>query len=162
MTSAFDALDALASEASVAGFGEEAVLIPRRNSQYVEAAADADRMAVKVRGIFSALAAVSDLRGQSRGGQFTGMTRVLSEQTVLWISAAQVANLGFRPAKGDLLRLPERCGSPSYAIAAIHPTSMGDLNLLLVGKNVGALPLARSSPVDAGLVVFIGQTPLRL
>ena len=136
MTSAFDALDALASEASVAGFGEEAVLIPRRNSQYVEAAADADRMAVRVRGIFSALAAASDLRGQSRGGEFTGTTRLVSEQTAFWIAAAQVAELGFRPAKGDQIRLPQRCGNPYYAISAIHPTSMGDLNLLLVREDV--------------------------
>ena len=136
MSSPFDALDALASDAAVAGFGEEAVLIPRRGNQYVEAAADADRMAVKVRGIFSALAAPSDLRGQSRGGEFKGTTRVLSEQTAFWIASDQIAALGFRPAKGDLLRFPERCGSPSYAIAAIHPTSMGDLNLLLVREDV--------------------------
>jgi hypothetical protein len=136
MASAFDALDALASEAAVAGFGEEAMLIPRRGNQYVEAAADADRMAVKVRGIFSALAAVSDLRGQSRGGEFTGTTRVVAEQTAFWIAAAQVAEIGFRPARGDQVRLPGRCGSPCYAISAIHPTSMGDLNLLLVREDV--------------------------
>ena len=136
MTSAFDALDAMASDAAVAGFGEEAVLIPRRGNQYVEAAADADRMAMKVRGIFSAIAASSDLRGQSRGGEFTGTTRVLSEQTAFWIAAAQVAELGFRPAKGDLLRFPARCGSPCFAVAAVHPTSMGDLNLLLVREDV--------------------------
>ena len=136
MTSPFDALDKLASGAVMDGFGEEAVLIPRRGSQYAEASADADRMAVKVRGIFSALAAPSDLRGQSRGGEFTGTTRIVSEQSAFWIAAAQVLELGFRPAKGDQLRLPERCGSPSYAIAAIHPTSMGDLNLLLVREDV--------------------------
>jgi hypothetical protein len=136
VTSPFDALDALASGAAIEGFGEEAVLIPRRGSQYVEAATDDDRMAVKVSGIFSALAALSDLRGQSRGGEFKGTTRMVSEQSAFWIAAAQVANLGFRPAKGDLLRLPERCGSPSFAIAAIHPTSMGDLNLLLVREDV--------------------------
>jgi hypothetical protein len=136
MTSPFDALDALASNAALEGFGEDAVLIPRRGSQYAEAAADADRMAVKVRGIFSALAATSDLRGQSRGGEFKGTTRMVSEQSAFWIAAAQVAELGFRPARGDLLRLPERCGSQSYAIAAIHPTSIGDLNLLLVREDV--------------------------
>jgi hypothetical protein len=136
MTSAFDDFDALASGAALAAFGEEAVLIPRRTSQYVESAADADRMAVKILGIFSALAAPSDLRGQSRGGEFTGTTRILSEQTAFWIAAAQVAELGFRPAKGDLLRLPARCGSPCFAIAAVHPTSMGDLNLLLVREDV--------------------------
>jgi hypothetical protein len=86
--------------------------------------------------IFSTLAASYDLRGQSRGGEFTGTTRVVSEQTAFWISAAQVVELGFRPAKGDQIRLPERCGSPCYAIAAIHPTSMGDLNLLLVREDV--------------------------
>lgn len=136
MTSPFDALDALASGVAQEAFGEEAVLIPRRGSQYAEAAADADRMAVKVRGILSALAATSDLRGQSRGGEFTGTTRMVSEQSAFWIAAAQVADLGFRPAKGDLLRLPERCGSPSFAVAAIHPTSLGDLNLLLVREDV--------------------------
>jgi hypothetical protein len=136
VTSAFDDFDALASQAALAAFGEEAVLSPRRSSQYAEAAADADRMAVKVRGIFSALAAVSDLRGQSRGGEFTGTTRVVTEQTAFWIAAAQVAEIGFRPARGDQVRLPGRCGSPCFAIAAIHPTSMGDLNLLLVREDV--------------------------
>jgi hypothetical protein len=136
MTLPFDALDTLASGAAQEAFGEEAVLVPRRGGQYAEAAADADRMAVRVRGIFSALAAPSDLRGQSRGGEFTGTTRMVSEQSAFWIAAAQVAALGFRPARGDLLRLPERCGSPSFAIAAIHPTSMGDLNLLLVREDV--------------------------
>jgi hypothetical protein len=136
MSSAFDAWDALASDAAIEGFGEDAVLIPRQYSQYVEAVADADRMAIKVKGIFSALTAPSDLRGQSRGGEFTGTTRVVSEQTTFWIAAAEVAELGFRPAKGDQIRLPERCGSPCYAIAAIHPTSMGDLNLLLVREDV--------------------------
>jgi hypothetical protein len=137
VTSAFDDFDTLASQAALAAFGEEAVLSPRRTSQYAESAADADRMAVKVRGIFSALAAPSDLRGQGRGGEFTGTTRMVSEQSAFWIAAAQVAELGFRPAKGDLLRLPELCGSPSFAIVAIHPTSMGDLNLLLVREDVG-------------------------
>jgi hypothetical protein len=136
MTSPFEALDELASGAVMEGFGEEAVLIPRRGSQYAEAGTDADRMAVRVRGIFSALAATSDLRGQSRGGEFTGTTRIVSEQSAFWIAAAEVAALGFRPARGDQLRLAERCESPSFAVAAIHPTSMGDLNLLLVREDV--------------------------
>ncbi len=136
MTSPFDALDALASGAAVEEFGEEAVLVPRRGGQYAEAAADADRTAMLVRGIFSAHAAPSNLRGQSRGGEFKGTTRMVSELSTFWIAAAQVAALGFRPTKGDLLRLPERPGSLAYAIAAVHPTSMGDLNLLLVREDV--------------------------
>ena len=136
MTSAFDALDVLASGAALEAFGEESVLTPRRSGQYVEASADADRMSVRVRGIFSALAATSDLRGQGRGGEFKGTTRLVAEQSAFWIAAAQVAELGFRPAKGDFLRFPERQGSPCFAIAAIHPTSIGDLNLLLVREDV--------------------------
>ena len=136
MTAAFDDFDALASQAALEAFGEEAVLSPRRTPQYVESAADADRMAVKIRGVFSALAAPSDLRGQSRGGEFTGTTRLVAEQSAFWIAAAQLAELGFRPAKGDMLRFPTRCGSPCFAIAAVHPTSMGDLNLLLVREDV--------------------------
>ncbi len=136
MTSAFDEFDALASEASVSMFGEEAILSPRRNGQYVEASPDADRMAVAVRGVFSAVAATSDLKGQARGGEFAGTTRLVAAQSTFWIASAQVAELGFRPAKGDLLRLPERSGEPYFAISAVHPTSMGDLNLLLVREDV--------------------------
>lgn len=135
MTSVFDALDAEASDVVVAAFGESAVLIPRRNSQYVEAAADVERLAVSIRGVFSGAAAGSDLKGQARGGDFRGTTRIVAEQTTFWMDAAQVAALGFRPAKGDLLRLPERLGGPSYAIVAVHSTSMGDLNLLLVRED---------------------------
>ncbi len=136
MASPFDALDAVASTAAISVFGEVAVLQPRRQSQYVEAATDADRLSVSVRGIFSGTAATSDLRGQARGGEFAGASRVLSEQSAFWIAAEQVAELGFRPAKGDLVRLPERPGTPSFAIAAVHPTAMGDLNLLLVREDV--------------------------
>lgn len=136
MSSVFDTLDAEASEVVADAFGEGAILIPRRNNQYVEAAADVERLAVAVRGVFSGAAAVSDLKGQARGGDFPGTTRIVAEQTAFWIAAAQVAALGFRPAKGDLLTLPERSGHPSYAIAAVHPTSMGDLNLLLVREDV--------------------------
>ena len=136
MTSAFDALDAMASGTALEAFGEESVLTPRRSGQYVEASADAERMSVKLRGVFSALAAQSDLRGQGRGGEFTGTTRMVAEQSAFWVSAAQAAEFGFRPAKGDLLRFPERPGGPCFAIAAVHPTSMGDLNLLLVREDV--------------------------
>lgn len=136
MASAFDAYDVAASAAAIDVFGEEAVLQPRRQSQYVEATADADRLAVSVVGVFSARAAQTDLRGQARGGEFVGATRVLTEQSSFWIAAVQVAVLGFRPAKGDVLRFPERPDAPCFAIAAVHPTGMGDLNLILVREDV--------------------------
>lgn len=136
MTSVFDELERMASGAALHTFGEEAILTPRRASQYVETAADADRHSVSVRGIFSAHAAQSDLRGQARGAEFTGASRLGSEQSEFWIASEAAESLGFRPAKGDLLVLPDRAGAPTFAVSAVHPTNMGDLNLLLVREDV--------------------------
>ena len=136
MASVFDDLDRMASGAALQTFGEDAILRPRRASQYVEAAADADRYSVTVRGVFSAHAAQSDLRGQARGSEFSGTSRLVSEQSEFWIASIDAEALGFRPAKGDLLSFPGRPGSPSFAVSAAHPTNMGDLNLLLVREDV--------------------------
>lgn len=136
MASVFDELDRMASSAALQTFGEDAILRPRRASQYVEAAADADRYCVTVWGVFSAHAAQSDLRGQARGGEFTGASRLVSEQSEFWIASVDAEALGFRPAKGDLLILPGRSGAQTFAVSAVHPTNMGDLNLLLVREDV--------------------------
>ena len=138
MSSAFDAFDASLSAATVQAFGETVILRPRLSSQYVEAAADADRHSVTIRGVFSAHAAVSDLRGQGRGGEFTGTSRLVSEQSEFWIARADAEVIGFRPAKGDLLTLSGRPGMAAFSIVAVHPTNMGDLNLLLVREDVPA------------------------
>ena len=136
MTSAFDGFDEQASAAIVLAFAEDAILTRRLSSQYVERTVDPEQAAVTVRGVFSAHAANSDLRGQGRGSEVSGTTRILSEQSEFWIAREQADGLGFRPAKGDQLSLPGRPGAPGFAISAIHPTSMGDLNLLLVREDV--------------------------
>ena len=136
MISAFDGFDEQASAAIVLAFGEDAVLIRRLSSQYVERTVDPEQAAVTVRGVFSAHAANSDLRGQGRGSEVSGTTRITSEQSEFWIAREQADGLGFRPARGDQLSLPGRPGAPSFAISAIHPTNMGDLNLLLVREDV--------------------------
>ena len=136
MTSPFDALDRAASSAVVTAYGEQAVLRPRTSEQYVERAADADRNAVTVWGVFSARPTNFDLRGQARGAELDGTTRVNAARSEFWISHEQAEALSFRPAKGDLLSLPGRHGCPTYAISAILATNMGDLNLLLVREDV--------------------------
>jgi len=138
MMSAFDELDRWAAGAALEAFGEDAILTPRRASPYAEAVADADRPAIMVRGVFSAHGAQSDLRGQTRGSEFKGTGRLVSEQSEFWIARADVEALGFRPARGDLLTLPERPEAPTFTISAVHPTNMGDLNLLLVREDVCA------------------------
>ena len=135
MTSPFDALDAATSSAVVAVYGEKAVLRPRRSEQYVERTADADRNGTIVWGIFSARPTSFDLHGQARGSELDGTTRVNAARSEFWIARNQAEALPFRPAKGDLLGLPGRPGSPTYAISAIQPTNMGDLAFLLVRED---------------------------
>ena len=135
MSSPFDALDAAASSAVVMAYGEQAVLRPRVSEQYVERAADAERNAVTVWGVFSARPTSFDLHGQARGSELDGTTRVNAARSEFWIAREQAESLSFRPAKGDLLSLPGRPGSPTYAISAIQPTNMGDLAFLLVRED---------------------------
>lgn len=135
MTSPFDALDRAASSAVVTAYGEQALLRPRTSEQYVERAADAERNAATVWGVFSARPTSFDLHGQARGAELDGTTRVNAARSEFWIARQQVGALSFRPAKGDLLSLPGRPGSPTYAVSAIQPTNMGDLALLLVRED---------------------------
>ena len=135
MRSPFDILDAAAVTAVMAAYGERAILRPRRSEQYAERAADADRNGAIVSGIFSARPTSFDLHGQARGAELDGTTRVNAARSEFWIAGDQAEALSFRPAKGDLLTLPGRPGSPTYAISAIQPTSMGDMACLLVRED---------------------------
>jgi hypothetical protein len=134
--SPFDEFDDLLSDVALRVFGEEVILSPRQGAQYVERLADQDRFETRVRGVFSAHAAQSDFRGQARGGEFRGTGHVLSESSEFWISRDELAKLGFRPGRGDLLTLCARADQPTYAIVAAEPAVSGDLNLVLVREDV--------------------------
>ena len=133
--SAFEALDVGLSAALSEAFAEPAHLRPRLSTQYAERAADPDRAEVTVHGIFSAGPVKDDLRGQARGGQMSGTTKLGSTAAEFWIAKAQVDALTALPAKGDAITLISRAGSPVYAISAVHHTDMGDLNLILVRED---------------------------
>jgi len=133
--SIFDDLDALTSAAVKDVFAEPAHLRPRLSAQYAERAVDPDRAEVTVHGIFSAGPVKDDLRGQARGGQMSGTTKLTSTAAEFWIAKAQVDALTALPAKGDAITLISRVGSPVYAISAVHHSDMGDLNLILVRED---------------------------
>ena len=133
--SIFDDLDALTSAAVKDVFAEPAHLRPRLSAQYAERAVDPDRAEVTVHGVFSAGPVKDDLRGQARGGQMSGTTKLASTAAEFWIAKAQVDALSALPAKGDTITLTSRAGSPVYAISAAHHTDMGDLNLILVQED---------------------------
>ena len=134
--SAFEALDVGLSAALFEAFAEPAHLRPRRSTQYAERAVDPDRAEVTVHGVFSAGPVKDDLRGQARGGQMSGTTKLGSTAAEFWIAKAQVAALTALPVNGDTVTLTSRTGSPVYAISAVHYTDMGDLNLILVWEDL--------------------------
>jgi len=133
--SAFEALDGDLSAALSEMFAEPAQLHPRLSGQYAERAIDPDRLDATLHGIFSARPAQDDLRGQARGGQMSGTTKLASTSAEFWIAKAQVAALAALPTKGDTIMLTSRTGSPLYAISLVQHTDMGDLNLILVRED---------------------------
>mgnify|MGYP002737501796 CR=1 FL=1 len=132
----FDDLDAALAGAIKGAFAEVAVLRPRVSTQYVERTTDPDRAQNLVYGVFSAGPAVDQLRGQARGSDFSGTTRVASTSAEFWIAKAEVDALAALPAKGDTITLTARPGCPVYAVAQVQHTDMGDINLILVWEDM--------------------------
>ena len=133
--SLFNDLDAHTSAAVKAVFAEPALLRPRMSTQYVERSLDPDRPAAMTYGIFSAGPAQEDLRGQARGGQMPGTTKLSTAAAEFWIAKPQIDQLPWMPITGDAVVLTARSGQPSYAISKVAPSDMGDLTLFLVRED---------------------------
>ncbi len=135
MSSPFDEFDQLLSSAVVTAYGEAAILTPRTASQYAVRQADPGRSVTNVWGVFSAGSGEAQIKGQATGGEFAGTTRLNVMKAEFWLTAAQVAALGFAPARGDTISFPGRPGTPVYSIAAVQHTNMGDTALILVRED---------------------------
>jgi hypothetical protein len=135
MSAAFDDLDAVMSAAIVTAYGEVAILRPRARQQYVERAADSDRTAVQIWGVFSSGPFEQPIKGQLVGNDNQGAMRLAGAKAEFWIGTAQVADMGFEPATGDLLELPGRPSEPGYAVSFVQRTDRGDLNLILTRED---------------------------
>lgn len=136
MPSPFDALDATLSGVVMDAFGEseDAILLPRRVSQYAGPLYDPDRPVRTVRGIFSLGSGETPIRGNSPG-EFAGTLRLASDKPEFWLPAAQVAAIPYRIAVRDLMEFPGRAGQPTYAIARIQWSDVGDANLILTTED---------------------------
>ena len=130
--SAFDRLAALTATAITGNMGESALLLPRVTSQYTARASDPDRDAALVVGVFEAGPEREDVSGRRPPNQFRASTRMATMEAAFWLSAEQAGALPWRPRPGDALQLTARAGQPVYAIAALDPTDLGDLTLVLV------------------------------
>ena len=133
--SLFNDLDAYASDAVKGVFAEPAILRPRVSTQYAERSADPDRPEAMTYGIFSAGPAQEYLRGQARGGQLSGTTKLSTATAEFWIGKPQIDQLPWLPITGDAVVLTARSGQPIYAISRVAPSDLGDLNLLLVRED---------------------------
>ncbi|MDP7150233.1 MAG: hypothetical protein QGI08_04145 [Paracoccaceae bacterium] len=133
--SLFNDLDAHTSAAVKAVFAEPALLRPRMSTQYAERSADPDRPEAMAYGIFSAGPAQEDLRGQARGGQMSGTTKLSTAAAEFWIAKPQIDQLPWLPITGDAVILTARSGQPIYAISRVATSDLGDLNLMLVRED---------------------------
>ena len=135
MATPFEALDETLSAALSSALAEPALLRPRISTQYAERSADPDRPEAMTYGIFSAGPAQEDLRGQARGGQMSGTTKLSTAATEFWIAKPQIDQLPWLPITGDVVVLTARSGQPSYAISRIATSDLGDLTLILVQED---------------------------
>jgi len=133
--SLFNDLDARTSAAVKGVFAEAALLRPRVSTQYVERSADPDRPEAIAYGIFSAGPAQKDLRGQARGGQMLGTTKLSTAAVEFWIAKPQIDQLPWLPITGDAVVLTARSGQPIYAISRVSTSDLGDLTLILVQED---------------------------
>lgn len=135
MATAFEAMDETLSAALSSAFAEAALLRPRLSTQYMERSPDPDRHEAMTYGIFSAGPAEEDLRGQTRGGQMSGTTKLSTAAAEFWIAKPQIYQLPWLPITGDAVVLTARSGQPIYAISRVTTSDLGDLTLILVQED---------------------------
>lgn len=135
MATAFEAMDETLSAALSSDFAEAALLRPRLSTQYMERSPDPDRHEAMTYGIFSAGPAEEDLRGQARGGQMSGTTKLSTAAGEFWIAKPQIDQLPWLPITGDAIILTARSGQPIYAISRVATSDLGDLTLILVQED---------------------------
>lgn len=131
--SILDRLDALAGGACDRAFGEGVVITPRRAGGRNSAPSnDAGRPARTTRGTFAVVPDDPALfEARQAGTNALGMTKLSLPGAYLDMTAAAVAALGWRLAKGDLVTLYERPGAPTYAVSFIAELDTGAVTLHL-------------------------------
>lgn len=107
-------------------FGEPVRIEPRVAVRYGDPAADPDREARTVRGVFTKAPEVVPL-----GEGFRGGTRLSTEESRLWLSAAAITSLGWQPRAHDLAVFPQRSDARYEITVAGAPTDLGDMALTL-------------------------------
>jgi len=123
MAFSFDDIDRAIADT----FGIAATLSPQVREQYTAGAANVDRPAHQVIGVFSAGPHDHGVGGSSAEPR-SGVSSFRGSATEFWLPAEQVAALlPYKIKRGDKLAV----WGKTYVIASPEPTDAGDLNLIL-------------------------------
>lgn len=128
MASPFDQIDVAVQAAMDRAFGAQIRVEPMVAGNYASAPDPA-------RPVKSARAIVSRAP-QTKATTYPATTRRSVERAAspveAWVSAADLAGLGYALRKGDMIVLPDDPGAPRFAIAALHLSDQGDAQIALV------------------------------
>lgn len=131
MASPFDAAMRAADAVVTSTFGEPVLVTPRVTVPKRGPASDPDRAARTVKGVFTLTSGETPIEGSRRGSELTGFGSVAVTEGQLWLSAASLAVLGFRPRKDDTVSFTDRDPTRTYVILRVDPTDVGDVVLHL-------------------------------
>lgn len=129
MASPFDAGMRAADAVVTATFGEPVLVTPRVTLPKRGPAPDPDRAAGTVKGVFTLTSGEAPIEGSRRGSELTGFGSVAVAEGQLWLSAASLVALGFRPRKDDAVSFPDRDPTKTYVVVRGDPTDIGDVVL---------------------------------
>ena len=107
--------------------GETAQVTPRVVSQYGGAAADPDRDAFEVVGIYAVAPENAAFRGQRQGAGVNSFANIAVHHPEFWIAAADYAAVGGDIRQGDLVVLD----AGRFNVSEVRPQDTGDALLLL-------------------------------
>lgn len=129
-----DLLNRLASRAIGRHYEETITVVPRASGPYARAG-DPARPTRTVSAVVSIARIDETLAATNAGGDFRKGRFVGVSDSTVWISAAQVATLGYEIQTGDQIILSSRPGEPRYSVMFPGPNDLGDLSVTITSED---------------------------
>jgi hypothetical protein len=129
MATFFDRFAAVADHVADATFGERLLIEPQVQGGYTgKLAADPDRPAITVIGVFTARPVEDTLSGQAAGeARVRGLEGVVVRRTAIKLSTAVVMEIGYDLRENDRITRLDRTVDNVFAVVDSVPADLGDL-----------------------------------